>query len=104
MRKTASPETPAPKALANVTGTTRRGLIARLALAGAVGAVGASLVPRRAAAAPSKLPPGEIGYQASPKGNARCELCANWQAPNGCKVVAGTISPNGWCGLFVRKS
>jgi hypothetical protein len=66
--------------------------------------VGASLAGRRAAAAPAKLPPGEIGYQPTPKGNARCELCVNWQAPNACKVVAGPISPNGWCGLFVRKT
>jgi len=86
------------------TGTTRRGLIARLAIAGAAGVAGASLATRRAAAAPAKLPPNEIGYQASPKGSARCELCVNWQAPNACKVVAGQISPSGWCGLFVRKT
>ena len=84
--------------------TTRRGLIARLAIAGAAGLAGAGLVSGRAAAAPAKLPPNEIGYQTSPKGSARCELCANWQAPNACKVVAGPISPTGWCGLFVRKS
>jgi hypothetical protein len=85
--------------------TSRRQLIGRMTLViGLAGAVGAGLAPRRALAAPAKLPPNEIGYQASPKGNARCELCVNWQAPNGCKVVAGSISPSGWCGLFVRKS
>ncbi len=83
--------------------TSRRDLIARLAIVGAAAVVGPSLAPRHAAAT-SKLPPGEIGYQASPKGAARCELCANWQAPNACKLVSGQISPNGWCGLFVRKS
>lgn len=83
---------------------TRRSLITRLALVGAAGVVGASLAPHRAVAAPAKLPPNEIGYQASPKGAARCELCVNWQAPNACKVVAGQISPSGWCGLFVRKT
>lgn len=82
---------------------TRRGLITRLAIAGAAGVVGASLAPRRAAAA-AKLPPNEIGYQASPKGNSRCELCVNWQAPNACKVVSGSISPNGWCSLFAHKA
>ena len=83
--------------------TSRRQLIGRMTLAiGLAGAVGAGLAPRRAVAA--KLSPNEIGYQASPKGNARCELCANWQAPNACKVVAGSISPNGWCGLFVHKT
>jgi hypothetical protein len=86
-------------------GTSRRQLIGRMTLAiGLAGVVGAGLAPRRALAAPAKLPPNEIGYQASPKGNARCELCVNWQAPNACKVVAGSISPSGWCGLFVRKT
>jgi hypothetical protein len=84
--------------------TTRRSLIVRLALVGVAGAAVADLAPRRAAAAPAKLPPNEIGYQPSPKGAAKCELCVNWQAPNACKLVAGQISPTGWCGLFVRKA
>lgn len=83
----------------------RRQLIARVTLAiGLAGVVGAGLAPRRTTAATAKLPPNEIGYQPTPKGSARCELCVNWQAPNACKVVAGSISPSGWCGLFVRKS
>ena len=84
--------------------TTRRLLIGRLALAvGAAGFVGAELAWGRAAAAPAKLAQKEIGYQTTPKGPARCEICVNWQAPNACKLVAGPISPSGWCGLFVRK-
>jgi hypothetical protein len=93
-----------PISVASGSETTRRGLITRLAIAGAAGVVGAGVMSRRAAAASAKLPPNEIGYQGSPKGNSRCELCVNWQAPNACKVVAGAISPSGWCGLFVRKS
>ena len=95
-----------PKTVSIASGTqaTRRGLLGGLALAGAAGVVGASLVSRGARSATAKLPPNEIGYQASPKGNARCESCVNWQAPNACKVVAGPISPTGWCGLFVRKT
>ena len=85
--------------------TNRRQLIGRVTLVlGAAGFLGGTLAARGAAAATAKLPPNEIGYQPSPKGAARCELCANWQAPNACKVVAGTISPSGWCGLFVHKS
>jgi hypothetical protein len=90
--------------IANGTETTRRGLITRLAITGAAGVVGVGLATSRAAAAPAKLSPNEIGYQPSPNGNARCEACVNWQAPNACKVVAGPISPTGWCGLFVRKT
>jgi hypothetical protein len=85
--------------------TTRRVLMARLAVTGAAaGMFGLGLASRPARAAPAKLPPGEIGYQPTPKGNARCDLCVNWQAPNACKLVSGAISPNGWCGLFVRKT
>ena len=84
--------------------TTRRLLIGRLALAvGAAGFMATNLGPGTAVAAPAKLAQREIGYQATPKGAARCETCVNWQAPNGCKLVAGPISPSGWCGLFVRK-
>jgi hypothetical protein len=84
--------------------TNRRRLIERMGLAiGAAAVLGAGVEPRRAAAATTKLPPQDAGYQPSPKGKARCEVCANWQAPNGCKVVAGSISPTGWCSLFAPR-
>jgi hypothetical protein len=71
--------------------------------AGAAGALGAVLSPQRLAAAPIKLAQNDIGYQNTPKGALRCEMCVNWQPPSSCKVVAGPISPNGWCGVFARK-
>jgi hypothetical protein len=82
----------------------RRQLIFGAALtAGLAGAAG--LIPKSAAAAQSKLSQGDSGYQNRPNGGQRCELCANWQAPTSCKVVAGPISPSGWCSLFAaRKS
>jgi len=43
-------------------------------------------------------------YQNRPKGDQRCEGCANFQPPNACKFVEGQISPNGWCQLFVKKT
>ncbi len=43
-------------------------------------------------------------YQDRPKGDQRCEGCANFQPPNACKFVEGQISPNGWCQLFVKKT
>ena len=82
----------------------RRQLIGRVTVVFGIAGFLGTLTPRGAAAAPPKLPPSEIGYQASPKGAARCELCVNWQAPNACRVVAGPISPSGWCSLFVRKA
>lgn len=86
-------------------GATRRQILGRAAVAaGLAGAAGAGLSAGRAAAAMPKLRKMDIGYQSTPKGNARCELCANWQAPNACKVVVGQISPSGWCSLFMRKA
>jgi len=85
--------------------SSRRQLIVGAALcAGLAGATAAGLSPRSAAAAKTKLAPGDIGYQARPNGAQRCDLCVNWQPPATCKLVAGSISPTGWCGLFVKKT
>jgi hypothetical protein len=43
-------------------------------------------------------------YQNQPNGQQRCSLCANYQAPSACLVVAGSVTPNGWCNLFKAKS
>ena len=67
------------------------------------GAAAAATVVSRTAAQ-QKLRQGDAKYQTAPKGDQRCEGCANFQAPNGCKFVQGDISPNGWCQLFVGKS
>jgi hypothetical protein len=56
------------------------------------------------AAAQQKLSQADAKYQTTPSGDHRCEGCANFQPPNGCKFVQGDISPNGWCQLFAAKS
>lgn len=85
--------------------TSRRQLIFDAAAAvGVAGAFAAGLSPRSAAAAKVKMAQADIGYQPRPNGAQRCHLCVNWQAPSACKVVAGSISPSGWCGLFVHKA
>jgi hypothetical protein len=67
------------------------------------GAAAAATVVSRTAAQ-QKLSQGDAKYETAPNGDHRCEGCANFQAPNGCKFVQGDISPNGWCQLFVGKS
>ena len=44
--------------------------------------------------------------QDHPEGDKRCEKCAQFQAPNGCKMVDGTINPQGYCRIFapIRQS
>lgn len=77
----------------------RRRLIFNLGVLG--GAIGLAGVAR---AAPSKLDQRSAAYQPTPKGKARCDNCTQWQVPDACKVVAGKISPAGWCVLYARKA
>ena len=42
-----------------------------------------------------------VNYQDHPDGNKRCDKCIQFQPPDACKVVEGTISPQGSCRIFV---
>jgi len=44
-----------------------------------------------------------VQYQNMPKDGAKCSLCAQWQPPNACAIVAGVIDPNGWCVAYAAK-
>ena len=44
-----------------------------------------------------------VQYQNMPKDGAECDKCVNWQPPNACKIVAGSINPKGWCVAFAPK-
>ncbi|HUA54748.1 MAG TPA: high-potential iron-sulfur protein [Candidatus Sulfotelmatobacter sp.] len=82
---------------------TRPMVTGRRALLRAV-ALGATAGLARAAAAqttaPAKLTKAEADYQDSPKDIRMCATCQLFEPPNACKVVAGAVSPNGWCKLF----
>ena len=69
----------------------------------AVGATTAVMVVTPAMAQ-VKISQATANYQDTPKGDQRCEGCANFQPPNACEFVEGHISPNGWCQLFVKKT
>jgi len=56
------------------------------------------------AAAQAKASQKSVSYQATPKGEQRCDGCSNFQPPNACKMVEGDISPQGWCSLFAKKA
>jgi hypothetical protein len=55
------------------------------------------------ARADEKLDPKLVQYQTTPKDGAKCSLCVNFEAPNACKIVSGSIDPNGWCVAFAPK-
>ncbi len=76
--------------------TTRRTLLA----AGIAVIGGAVSTPARAQ---EKIAQNLVQYQTSPKDGAQCNKCVNWVEPNACKIVAGTISPSGWCVAYAPK-
>jgi hypothetical protein len=79
------------------------GVSRRTVLIGAAGAV--PLVAFGATSAKAaKLSQTAARYQNSPKGDKQCSNCNLFLPPNACKSVDGTISPNGWCALWVKKA
>jgi RNA polymerase sigma-70 factor (ECF subfamily) len=76
----------------------------RSLLQGAAGAAGAATIPgatpNPAAAAP-KMSQTAVAYQDHPDGDKRCDKCVQFQPPNACKLVDGTISSQGSCRIFM---
>ena len=44
-----------------------------------------------------------VQYQDQPKDGLKCAMCVNFQPPNACVIVAGKISPEGWCLSYAPK-
>ena len=80
----------------NASGVTRRTVL--FAAAGA-----APLVVLTGGEAQAKLAQAAVKYQTTPKDGHQCDGCAQFDAPNSCKLVDGDISPTGWCLLWVKK-
>jgi hypothetical protein len=78
----------------------RRGLLRGAAL---VAGGGVLVTATAAAAAQTKLTQKAANYQATPKGNARCNVCSQWVQPTDCKIVVGPVSPTGWCNVYAAK-
>jgi hypothetical protein len=64
-----------------------------------IGAAGRALAQQ----APQKIDQKTAMYQPSPKNGQSCNKCVQFEPPSGCKIVAGTISPAGWCSLYSPK-
>jgi high potential iron-sulfur protein len=83
----------------------RRALSRRTILvqsAGCAAGAAALLLPARQAAAKMSQP--SVSYQDSPKGDQKCSNCSLFQEPDGCTLVDGKISPEGWCKFWVKKA
>jgi hypothetical protein len=82
----------------------RRGLFRGAAVIAGGGALAAAgLGSGSASAQGAKAPQNAAQYQTTPKGKQRCETCVAFVAPSSCNVVAGTISPSGWCVMYAAK-
>ena len=57
----------------------------------------------RPAKAQDKLQGSMVMYQDKPKDGQKCGGCLHFQTPNACAIVAGTISPEGWCAVWAAK-
>lgn len=63
----------------------------------------ASVLASRTAYAQQKASKAAMKYQDKPEGDKKCSDCLQFVAPDSCKVVEGTISPNGYCLAWVKK-
>ena len=69
-----------------------------------------SWVARSARAQEGKASKEAMRYQDKPNNAQRCDACVQFipgpkpGADAACKIVAGPISPNGWCIEFVKKN
>lgn len=46
----------------------------------------------------------QFKYQDKPgKNGQKCSGCRYFKPPHSCKIVTGTISPNGWCIAWSKK-
>ncbi|MDQ3196981.1 MAG: high-potential iron-sulfur protein [Pseudomonadota bacterium] len=77
----------------------RRSLLKRAALL-----LGAAAIPvGKHAVAAGKAPQAAVKYQDKPQGDQQCDNCIHFEAPSGCKIVEGTVSPKGWCAVWAKK-
>ena len=85
----------------NRNGTSRRDMLRTgvMIVAGAAGVASVST----ARAEDEKIAQELVQYQNEPKEGQKCSGCAQWVEPNACKIVAGKISPNGYCVAYAPK-
>jgi len=43
-------------------------------------------------------------YRDHPKNGQHCSVCQFFRPPHSCQLVSGSISPNGWCSYFAKKT
>jgi hypothetical protein len=73
----------------------------RAAIGAAFGGTATALLARVVGVqAADKMTRAQAEYQDRPNGLYSCGMCSLFEAPNGCKVVEGEVSKDGWCKAF----
>lgn len=85
-------------------GLSRRRVFQTLVGSAAALSTGLALVQSEPADAQGTTPKKIAKYQDHPKGSQKCSGCNFFVSPHSCKIVAGKISPNGWCSFFAKKA
>jgi hypothetical protein len=81
----------------------------RTILIGAATLAGLAGLAAGTANAAGSMPKANVKYQDTPKDGKVCSNCvyylpgASAKAKGACKIVAGDISPNGWCNMYAAK-
>lgn len=80
----------------------RRTLISAVCAAAPAIIAVAAAGPAAAQAGQRKMAQRAVAYQPTPRGDQQCSNCTLFEAPNGCRSVAGTVAAEGWCRIYVR--
>ena len=80
---------------------TRRGFLDRIML---TAAGGAALMIAGTQQAEAKVSKASAKYRSSPKMGRSCKGCTRYQGNGKCATVKGTVSSNGYCNYYARKS
>jgi hypothetical protein len=67
-------------------------------------AIGAFAALRAQAEAAATIEKKTAGYVTHPVGGKQCSKCIQFLPPGSCKLVKGSISPNGYCKFFSPKA
>lgn len=88
----------------------RRRLFRQGAIIASAAALGGLMLKSTAEAQTGTVPKATAKYQDTPHGTQKCDGCLQYipgksaSASGQCKIVAGSISPDGWCMYFSPKS
>jgi hypothetical protein len=81
-------------------GTLSRRLLLQKTMA-SVGAVAIIVAQPKPTSAAIKISKAAVAYQDHPQDDKRCGKCLQFQVPDGCKMVDGPVSPQGFCRIFM---